>query len=191
VTAPSTVRPFCSTPAAIAAFERWRSRLELAGVILAEPDLYVLGLASRAETRLEELGAELAQCKDAGQRLRLLEAERKAAIDVARSLDHLERVFGAAAVQEKARPVRAQATGTEGARVIAFQRQRGLSMTAQRIVAVARKAGVALTRTQLRQRTVGSEPDFLAGLRQALDSGALRREGSGTRGKPYMYRTEE
>jgi hypothetical protein len=174
--------PFCATPAAVAAFKRWRARLEAASVQLGEPDAYVVGLVASREARLEELSGELARCKRPERRLRLLQQERLAAADMQKALDLLDRTYGGAAT-EAAAPVRA--TGT-GGRVVAFP-QRGLGPMAQRIVAAADK-GVALTKAQLRERIRGSQGDFLRGLREALAVGALARGGAGSRTRPYVYR---
>ena len=175
--------PFCTTPGAVAAFKRWRARLETAGVELGEPDAYVVGLVASREARLEELAGELARCKRPDRRLRLLQQERLAAGDMQKQLDLLERTYGGA-VTEAAAPV--GAAGTTSGRVVPFP-QRRLGATAQRIVAAAAKGGV-LTKTQLRERVRGSQGDFLRGLREALAIGALAREGPGSRARPYLYR---
>lgn len=180
-------RPFCDRDkAATAAFDLWVGRLETLGVELQDADAYVVGLLASREARLEGLVAELRREKDGGRRLRLLAAERLAAQDMAKALDQAERVFGAVTVEDAVEQAR-QATGTDGANVIAFASKRGPSPVAQRIAATVAKASRPLTKDALRRRVSGAEGDFLRGLREAVDAGTVIRTGHGRKGSPYVY----
>lgn len=148
---------------------------------LGEADSYPLALTALAESRLEELGQELATCRDRDRRLRLLAAERLAAQDMAKGLDLLERTFGGAIGEA----VPLKATGT-GGRVLDFPRP-GLGPLAQRLVAAVAD-GAPLTKAELRSRVRGNQGDFLRGLREALAAGALQKEGAGSRARPFKYR---
>lgn len=172
--------PFCATPAAIEAFEKWYARIEAIGVELGEADHYVIGLVASREARLQELSEALATCKTQRRRLQLVQAERMAAQDMAKALDLVERTYGGAGEVEKTAQV--AATGTGGARVVPF---RGPSATAQRILAAARTS--PLTKAELRRRVKGSQNDFLRALREALAAGELVREGAGSKARPYRY----
>lgn len=113
--------------------------------------------------------------------------QRLAAGDMHKALDLLERTFGGAVAEVEAEPAR-QATGTDGADVLPFRARSGLGAVAQRIVAAAKAR--PLTKAQLRTRVRGGQGEFLRGLREAIDAGALRRDGSGTKARPYLYRSE-
>lgn len=127
---------------------------------------------------------------DGALQLQLVQAERLAASDVARGLDLLERTFGVQA--EGARdPVKVAATGAgdSGGRVVAFTGGSSKPKTkgGQRIVAAVVNAGRGLTLAALRRSVAGSQNAFRAGLREAVACGAIRREGQGTRGRPFVY----
>jgi hypothetical protein len=177
-------RPFCSSRAAAAAFDAWVTRLEALGLTLADADRYVVGLLASREALLEGLGAELRRERDSGRRLRLVSAERLAALDMAKALDLAERTFGGAVAEEEP----ARATGTDG-RVLAFAAPtlRGLGAHAQRIASVVGKSPRPLTHAQLRQAIAGSEGDFREGLRSAVKAKAIARRGRGKKGSPYVY----
>ena len=176
--------PFCKTAAARAAFGAWRKRLEALGVELADADRYVVGLLASREARLDELTGDLARCKDESRRLRLVAAERLAAGDMQRALELVHRTYGAAEADEQEAGVLQAATGTHG-RVVAFRQRGGLGPLAQRLAAAV--AGGALTKAELRRRVRGSQGQFLDGLREALADGAIRRTGTGRRGRPFKY----
>jgi hypothetical protein len=172
----------------VAAYGRWKARVVAVGAVLTSADDYVLGLAASREARLEELTLSLARCKDQGQRLRLVAAERLAAVDMGKALEVLERTYGAAA---PAQEEQLKATGTtswsgSGGSVVAFPAPSGLDVCAQRIVAAVRRNGPA-TKDQLRARVKGSQDDFLRGIKTALAMGALVKSGSGTKTQPYRY----
>jgi hypothetical protein len=182
------LRPFCDgDKPAVAAFDRWASRIAAAGVELAEADLYVVGLLASREARLEALGRELRRERDAGRRLRVVAAERLAAGDMQKALDLAERVFGQqVAAGEEQVEVHARATGTDN--VLAFESAgRSLGTVAQRIASVVAKAHRPLTRDALRRRVPASEDDFGRALKEAVAAGAVQRGGAGKKGRPFTY----
>ena len=187
-------RPFCGAdPAAVACFDGWRGRLEGLGVVLDEADLRVVGLVASRETRLEQLAAAVAGELDGGAQLRLVEAERKAWADVVAAFDLVERTFGGVVAEAVARPAALRATGTSGPapRVLAFagaSDTKPRTTTGQRIAAAVCSSSAPLTFAGLRRAVKGSQNDLRAGLRDALACGAIRREGRGSKGRPYLYR---
>ena len=163
------------------------------GYEMGEADAYVVGLCASREVRLTQLAAAVAGELDGGTQLRLIQAERLAAADVASSLDHLERVFAVAG--EVPKPAALRATGTSGpapsGKVISFagvSESKPKTAIGQRLAAVVARSSAPLTMPALRRTVQGSEGDFRRGLRDALACGAVRREGSGTKGKPFVYR---
>lgn len=178
----SDVAPFCTTRAAKAAYAGWWARLEGAGVELGEPDTFLVGLIASREARLQELAHALAKCKDESHRLRIVAAERLAAGDVARVLDQAQRVYGPRAV-EGVPSIRKAAAGSS---VVAFPLRPG-SVTGQRIVVALTKGG-PMRKDALRVAVPGNQGDFLRGLKEAVASGAVTREGTGTKTAPFHYR---
>jgi hypothetical protein len=176
--------PFCTTPAAKRAFAAWQKRLEALGVELGEPDTYLVGLIASREARLEELAGELARCKDEGRRLRIVAAERLAAGDMAKALDQAERVFGPR-VAEGAPAIR-KAAHEGGSSIVPFPTRAG-SMAGQRIVVALTKGG-PMRKEALRKLVPGNQGDFLRGLKEAMASGAVVREGTGTKTAAFVYR---
>jgi len=187
-------RPFCEgSEASRAAFDAWVRRLQALGLEVGEADAYVVGLCASREVRLTQLAAAVAGELDGGTQLRLIQAERLAAADVASSLDHLERVFGVAA-EAVPKPAQLRATGTGGpapsGKVISFagaSESKPKTAIGQRLAAAVARSSAPLTMPALRRTVQGSEGDFRRGLRDALACGAIRRDGSGTRGKPFVY----
>jgi hypothetical protein len=175
--------PFCTTPIAKRAYAGWTERLEALGVELGEPDTFLVGLLASREARLQELARDLARRKDESRRLKIISAERLAAQDMAKALDQAERIFGSRVTEDVPEAVR-KAMGK--ASVVPFPKRPG-SVTGQRIVVALTKAG-ALRKDALRRAVSGSQGDFLRGLKEALQSGAVVREGSGTKIAPYTYR---
>lgn len=166
---------FCNgSKAASAARARWASRIEAARVELTEADLYVVDLLASREARLEDLRRELRRERDADRWLRVVQAERLAAADMAKALDQADRVLGIVIGQEDEEPARRD-----------NDRQRGI--VAQRIASAVARESQPLTRAELRRRVAGSENDFGEGLREALLSAAVVRNGAGKRGRPYTY----
>ncbi len=174
--------PFCTTAAAREAYEGWTTRLVALGVELGEPDLFLVGLLASREARLTELARDLAECKDQGRVLRIIAAERLAAGDMARALDQAERIFGSRVTDAVPETVRKAA----GSSVVAFP-GKPTSKTGQRIVTALEKKG-PLRRDALRRAVPGNQGDFLRGLKEAVGSGAVVREGVGTKTAPYRYR---
>jgi len=170
-------------------FDAWCRRLEAAGVELNEADLRIVGLVASRECRLTQLAAAVAGELDGAAQLALVREERLAASAMAAAIDLLERTFGVQA--EAVRPVELQATGTagRGGRVVAFAGAASKVKTAagQRIVAAVNGAAHGLTFPALRRSVAGSQGAFRAGLREAVACGAIRREGRGTRGAPFVY----
>jgi hypothetical protein len=175
--------PFCSTPAAIEAFRRWRGRLEAAGVELGEPDEYVVAIAATREARLQELAEELAKVKRPDRRARIVAQERLAAGDMTKALELLERTFGASVAEAVAPEVKA--TGTDG-HVLAF-RPPGQSPRVKALVAAVAKRG-PMTKAEMRGAVRGGQGEFLRAIREAVAAGVLRREGAGSKSRPYRYR---
>jgi hypothetical protein len=176
--------PFCTTPAARQAFVAWQKRLGALGVELGEPDTFLLGLISSREARLQELAQDLADCKDEGRRLRITAAERLAAGDFAKALDQAERIFGPRVTEGEPQAVKLAAQS--GGSVVAFPARPG-SVAGQRIVAALTKGG-PMKKDDLRLRVAGNQGAFLRGLNEAVKGGAVVREGSGTKSRPYVYR---
>lgn len=176
--------PFATTPAAKRAFAAWQKRLADLGVELGEPDLFLVGLIASREARLEELSADLAECKDEGRRLRIIAAERLAAGDMAKALDQAERVFGARVTEGLPETVKRAAES--GGSVVAFP-QRPRTVTGQRIVVQLQKGG-PMGKDALRKAVPGNQGDFLRGLKEAVKVGAVLMEGTGTKSRPFTYR---
>lgn len=185
------LRPFCaSDPAAREAFDGWVERLRAVGVEVGEADAFIVGLLAVRTARLEQLSRAIAAEADGATQLKLVEAERRAAAAVQASLDHLERALGVAAAAEA--PAQLRATGTSGpapGRVISFavSSAKPKSALGQRLAAAVARSAAPLTMAALRRSVAGSEGDFRRALRDALACGAVRREGSGTKGRPFVY----
>lgn len=174
------------TPAERAAWRAWRARLEGLGVQLSDAGGYVLAVVAVRQTRLRELTAAVANARKQSDKMRMIEAERKASAAFAQALDLAERTFGAAVGEEA---VAVAATGTTG-RVVEFPRaapMKARATAAQRIVA-ALNGGRSLTKAELRRRVPGAQGVFLAGLAQAVERGDIVREGPGSKSRPYHYR---
>jgi hypothetical protein len=182
----------CVTRAERAAFAAWRGRLEDLALELGPADEYVVAVIAVREVRLRELTRAVARARKQTEKLRAIAAERMASADFAKALDMAERLFGAR-VGEEIQEEALGATGTAGTRVVPFipaGRMKARTVAGQRIVAVLGR-GVALTKAELRRRVPGAQGAFLAGLKEAVASGAVKREGEGTKARPFRYRRSE
>jgi hypothetical protein len=174
-------------------FDRWKARLEALGIEVQEADGYVLGLLASREARLEELVLDLRRERDPSRRLRVVACERLAAADMGKALEYAEKVFGASLSEPGETQVHGEqeltGTGTDGARVLAFEPAptRALGVVAGRIVAALSKAARPLTRAALRRCVAGSEDDFGRALREVIAAGVVKRQGSGKKARPFTY----
>lgn len=195
----ATVRPFCDgNPASEAAFDRWRGRFEAAGVDLPDEgaDAYVLGLLASREAALERLRADVDAETDMELRLKIVQAERRAAADFRAGLELAERVFGARAGEISVPVPIAVGGGGGGGRVVQMPRRvpdtiagrgKGPDAVHARILGVLADASQALTKDELQKRTPGDPSTFLRELKTLIASGAVKRSGAGRRGDPYRY----
>jgi hypothetical protein len=197
--AEETPSPFCRSRRARACFSAWRQRLEALGAELSQADLYVVGVVSHREAGLEELQVEIRRTRDLGLRLKLVEAARRASLAFQNGLELLERTFGARVQAEPAAlPV---AVGAGGGRVMQFPspgrphvlapRLKGPAAVRARLVtaiANAERAGRPATKDLL-LGTQGDRQTILRVLGELVRSGEVRREGRGTRGSSFRYRT--
>jgi hypothetical protein len=122
--------------------------------------------------------------KGPDRRARVVAQERAAAGDMMKALELLERTFGASVAEAVAPEVKA--TGTDGGRVIQF-RPAGLSPRVKALVAAVAARGT-MTKAEMRQAVRGGQGEFLKAIREAVDAGALKREGAGSKARPYRYR---
>ncbi len=199
-TSTPTDRPFVAGDRdAEAAFDRWRARLDAAGVEFdnAGAALHVVGLLASREVALERLRRAVRAERTVNKRLRLIAAERRAAGDFRLALEHADRVFGALAVPEAEEVAAAGAVAVNGARVIPMplrevpaivaRRGKAPQAIAQRILAALNASGRALTKVELRKRVPGDAGTFLRELKAMEKSGSIKRSGRGTKGDPFRY----
>lgn len=182
-------RPFCSDPDAARCFDAWVKRLEDLGLELNPADLYAIGLLASREANLEALRADLATAAPK-LRVKLEQAEARAARAFGAALDRGERIFGPRVVETEERHL-AAAVGGEG-RVLRLVHDheprpamRGQDALAARILAAL--AGERLTKVELRKRVHGGQSEFLRALKELIEAGSVLREGRGRRGYPATY----
>jgi hypothetical protein len=189
--------PLCVSPAAVAAFHGWEGRLVALGVELNEVDRYVVGVVSGRQAILEELEARLVRVlKKQSERLRLVEAIRKASLSFERGVDLLERTFGQRVAEAVSVPEQLVASSGTGGRVLTIParaamgvapRCRGAVAIRQRILGALAQAQLPLSKDQLRGRVRGDEGAFLRVLGELVREGAVRKGGRGRKTDPYTY----
>jgi len=150
---------------------------------------YVVGAVAAAETALSEAHRARVRAKDAGDRVRFAEAERRLSAGFLAALSRLEDAAGEAGAAEVELP-RAVAVG--GGNVIPMPgrgrapRHSGPSIVRSRIVAYLRKGG-RMTKDELRSRVSADDQAFLRALAGLRESGEVRRTGRGVKGNPHRY----
>lgn len=192
-----TLRPFCSSPAARAAFDAWRTRVEALGIVLSSGDTYLVGQLAARQLRYEDLQQRVELEQDAGMRLRLVESERRASVAFQAALEVLDRALHGRVAEAEEQPV-VPAAVAGGARVLRMparpkagsglaKRLKGPEAVQGRILLALSRADGPLTRVQLRKRVPGDETTFLRTLAALVESGEIARSGAGVRGRPHVY----
>lgn len=173
--------PFCSDPASRRAFDRWRTYLESeCGLELSSPDLLLIGTLARAESRLAQLGVDIAREKDVSKRARLVAVEITAQRAFLSAHDAVERALG-----PRVDVGEAAAHLVEGPAAALAGRVR--SVAAGRILR-ALSGGARLTKGELLKAAGGDKGQFLRALAELEGEALVVREGQGHRGRPYRFR---
>lgn len=177
-----TDRFFCPDPATRKAFDRWTTYLQgECNLELSAPDLLLVGTLARAESRLAQLGTDVARTRDVSKRARLLGLEIQSQRAFLSALEATDRALGPrvgvgdAAAELVEGPAAAVVPG------------RVRSVAAGRILR-ALSGGARLSKAELLTAAGGDKRLFLKALSELEGEGLVVREGPGSRGHPFRYR---
>ena len=190
-----TLRPFCSTAAAVAMFDAWVLRLESQGCELNDADRYVVALLATREADLETVRRDLAAEADVKARLALLAAEDRLCRAFGAALDRAERTFsGRMAGEGEIELPQAAGEGRRMLRIVPTPAPSGGAAAQERMqkrILEALDGGVTLTKAALRSSVRGGQKEFLAALRLLVSNGCVKTSGRGRRNYPKTYLAQE